>query len=506
MPSVYVPAKNYSFALACSRSNCSTSRLQPATTLILIASELDQMHLIRAIDDLHRTAVRPHVSQRGILAHARATICLDGAVDDIERDLGHEDLGLGDLLQRELGVLGVDHESGVEDGQTGRVDFDSAASYALEHHAVLVQLLAEGLLLRVVHAAWRAHVLGWDAHVVEDDVAVAVRSVVEAVDGQHALNGDARGVGRDEHDGLLLVDVGVVRIALAHDHVDLAARVTGTGRPPLRSVQYPLVALLVHPESNVGCIGAGHIRLRHEERRSDLALKQRLQPPILLHLGTVLGEDFHVARVWGSTVGGLGGNVALAEVLSHQAVFEVTEASALLEVVLGQEHVPQAELAGTLLEVFEDGRMGSAGMHSSSTNFSTCWTCEHGIFWVVARQRLTISRVFCARSLTNGYRHDGVWAGEVYLLARGHDRNLLRSLSIVSPLQAFPRSAACGVLLPRLKVLGEAAYLKRWKAEARYTTGIRMEMSLDARQPLQYLMRSMPCRASMSLFSLSSVA
>lgn len=55
----------------------------------------------------------------------------------------------------------------------------------------------------------------------------------------------------------------------------------------------------------------------------------------------------------------------------------------------------------------------------------------------------------------------------MYLLARGHGRSLQWSLSIVSPLQAFPRSAACGVRLPRLMELGEAAYLKLWKAEAR---------------------------------------
>ena len=54
----------------------------------------------------------------------------------------------------------------------------------------------------------------------------------EAHDTEHAVNGDAGGIGGNEDDALLLVGVGVVRVRLAHGNVDLAARVTSTRGPP----------------------------------------------------------------------------------------------------------------------------------------------------------------------------------------------------------------------------------------------------------------------------------
>lgn len=52
----------------------------------------------------------------------------------------------------------------------------------------------------------------------------------------------------------------------------------------------------------------------------------------------------------------LRGNLALAQQLSHQAILEIAEPSAFLEMVLGQEHVPQTELLSLCLERLHDGR------------------------------------------------------------------------------------------------------------------------------------------------------
>lgn len=48
---------------------------------------------------------------------------------------------------------------------------------------------------------------------------------------------------------------------------------------------------------------------------------------------------------------------ALAQVLSHQTVLEVAEPGTLLEVCLGQEHVPKPQLTPTLLHVLDDLRV-----------------------------------------------------------------------------------------------------------------------------------------------------
>lgn len=70
------------------------------------------------------------------------------------------------------------------------------------------------------------------ADVLEEDVTVTVRGIIVAKDTEHAVNGDAGGVGGNEDDALLLVGAGVVLVRLAHGNVDLAARVTGTRGPP----------------------------------------------------------------------------------------------------------------------------------------------------------------------------------------------------------------------------------------------------------------------------------
>jgi hypothetical protein len=123
------------------------------------------------------------------------------------------------------------------------------------------------------------------------------------------------------------------------------------------AVQDVVVAVLLDGHLNVGSITRRNLRLRHQERRPDLPLEQRIQPLPLLCLGTVLGNDLHVAGIRSSAVDSLRRCPALAQVLSHESVLQVTETSTLLEVCLGQEHVPQSEFLCPLLQVLDYGWM-----------------------------------------------------------------------------------------------------------------------------------------------------
>jgi hypothetical protein len=76
------------------------------------------------------------------------------------------------------------------------------------------------------------HVAGGHAHILKSNVTVTVWGVVEAKNGQHAVDGDTRDVVGDEDDGLLLVLVGVLGVGLTKDDEDLAARVTNARGPP----------------------------------------------------------------------------------------------------------------------------------------------------------------------------------------------------------------------------------------------------------------------------------
>src|ERR1700677_1411870 len=79
-------------------------------------------------------------------------------------------------------------------------------------------------------------IFGGNPRVLKDDFAVPMRRVVEAENGKHTADRDALRVGRHEYHGLLPIPVGAVRIGLAHDDEQLAARVAGAGRPPLASI------------------------------------------------------------------------------------------------------------------------------------------------------------------------------------------------------------------------------------------------------------------------------
>lgn len=190
------------------------------------------------------------------------------------------DFDLGDLPEGVLGVAAVDFAGGVEDGEAGGVDLDAATGDTFELDAVFGELFAEWsfggvidageepfegffgletLILacnvarltvhavvrtycsdgshRVVDSAWaktaldhlettsfaEAHVACRYADVFKLDVAVAVGRIVKANDGKHACDGDTWCICRHEDNRLLLVDVRVVGIRLAHDDIDLAA-------------------------------------------------------------------------------------------------------------------------------------------------------------------------------------------------------------------------------------------------------------------------------------------
>lgn len=175
------------------------------------------------------------------------------------------------------------------------------------------------------------------------------------------------------------------------------------------AVQDIVVTITLDGHLDVGSITGSNLGLRHEEGRSDLALEERVEPLPLLCLGTVLGNNLHVASVRGSAVGSLKlvstmHFCTMTSLLTSEAILLLPRYSAIrpysrllnpapsLKCALGRNmfHNPSscalffissmtvgcAEKRSLVVSPSWRRYTWSAGMHSSSTNFSTWQTCK----------------------------------------------------------------------------------------------------------------------------------
>ncbi|MND63133.1 hypothetical protein D3C80_544350 [compost metagenome] len=106
------------------------------------------------------------------------------------------------------------------------------------------------------------HVLVRHSHVLEQHFGMAMGSVVVTEHRQWPDDFHPGGIGGHQNHRMLLV-TRAVRVAQPHEDHDLAARIAGTGGPPLAAIDHPLVALADSAGGHVGGIGRRHIRLGH---------------------------------------------------------------------------------------------------------------------------------------------------------------------------------------------------------------------------------------------------
>ena len=148
----------------------------------------------------------------------------------------------------------------------------------------------------------------------------------------------------------------------AHEDDDLAVAVADAGGPPLASVDDHLVAVDDCGGLHVGRVGGGHAGLGHPEGAADPAVEQRLEPPLALRVGAVAQQHLHVAGVRGVAVehqrrdrgpAGQLGDRRVVDVGQPLAAVGAEPGGVLPRVLLGQEEVPQALLAGLGLELLE---------------------------------------------------------------------------------------------------------------------------------------------------------
>src|SRR5215470_8204561 len=81
---------------------------------------------------------------------------------------------------------------------------------------------------------------------------------------------------------------------------------------------------LVHgTRLKLGRVGAGGVRLGHRKTGANLAIETFLEPAVLLILGAVLGENFHVARVGRHAIEGTRPERAATHQFAQRGIFMV---------------------------------------------------------------------------------------------------------------------------------------------------------------------------------------
>jgi hypothetical protein len=109
---------------------------------------------------------------------------------------------------------------------------------------------------------------------------------------------------------------------------------------------------------DIGRIRRRHRRLGHQEGGTNFAVHQRPQPLLLVLLGAVPHQHFHVAGIGRGAIEHFGGPADVAHLLGERRVFQVAQSRAAEFIVLVRrrrhEHVPQPFGAGQLLQFLDD--------------------------------------------------------------------------------------------------------------------------------------------------------
>ena len=349
------------------------------------------VHFVGTIGQTQRADMRIHARQARIARHAHAAMRLDGIVDHTQRDPRRRHFDHGDLELRGLVADLVHHVGGFQTKKPRHLDVDARLRDALLPDGMLGELLAEGdarqkplghFFQRHFGGAKRAHammdpagpeaalcdleaaalaeqeVAGRHAHVLKQNIGVAVRRIVKSEHRQHAQYLHAGRIERNENLRLLLMP-SAVRVGLAHDNGDLAARVTDAGRPPFAPVDHIVVSVANDRSLDIGRVGRSDTRLGHQKGGTDLAGEQRFQPLGFLLMRAVAMQNFHVAGIGRRAIEDFRRPGHAAHLLRAQRVVEIGQSGAVkfAFVVFGrgrQKQVPETFGFRLGFELFED--------------------------------------------------------------------------------------------------------------------------------------------------------
>ena len=190
------------------------------------------------------------------------------------------------------------------------------------------------------------------ANVLEHDLGVPVRGVVEPEHGQRTHDPHAGRIHGHQDHRLLLV-ARRAGVAPAHEDGEPAARIAGTRDPPLAPVDDVVIAISRDRRLDVRGIRRRHVRLRHRKAGTDLAGKQRLQPLPFLPGRAVPNQYFHVSGIGRRAIEDLRSTRrAPPHDFAERRVLRIREPGTVF--ALRQKQVPQPLGTGPGLELLDD--------------------------------------------------------------------------------------------------------------------------------------------------------
>src|SRR5882762_9838900 len=119
-----------------------------------------------------------------------------------------------------------------------------------------------------------------------------------------------------------------------------------------------MIAVALDAGFDIGGIRRRYRRLGHQEGGTDFAIHQRPKPLLLVLLGAIPHQHFHVAGIGRGAIEYFRSPADVAHLLGERSVFQIGQSRAAEFVVLMRrrrhEHVPQAFGARLFLEFFQD--------------------------------------------------------------------------------------------------------------------------------------------------------
>ena len=119
----------------------------------------------------------------------------------------------------------------------------------------------------------------------------------------------------------------IVRIGLAHDNHDFAARIAGTRDIPLTPVDYILITIAHNTRLDISRVTGCDRWLSHGKGRTNLALKQRFKPGLTMFFSSVARQHFHVAGIGRTAIEDFTGKTRAPHELAQRSVFKIGQAA-----------------------------------------------------------------------------------------------------------------------------------------------------------------------------------